>query len=463
MKKTTPVMMLCLISATTFGQGSLTPLGAPSPSMKTLQEVEPRTPISEAGYTIDTSGSYYLTTNLIASSYLSGITITADNVTVDLNGFSIMGSSTKASGIKMNDRNNVVVRNGTIRDCAYFGILAYRTSGCQFKNLRIIGNGRVSSSYDGINAGTNTTISGCFIKANGSGIEVDGESKIVENQILDNADDGLKLNGSNSYIADNIVKGNGDNYDLAAGNQLNILLCEIPENLNWPCSVRLAGTLICTTNGVNGITVAANDVSIDMDGHTLIGPGASSGSGIYQSSIYRNLAIKNGKVIHWEALQNAGIKAFGSSVILSDLHASTNYYGIYGVEVSVLSACTANDNHTGGISTGCGNTISDCAASYNGGDGVKVSTSSLVENSICHNNGYNGDGAGIHVLAWDNRIDGNNVISNDRGIEVDYSGNFIVRNSASRNSTNYVIHSGNDVGTIQTTPVGAGAWDNFEF
>jgi len=54
------------------------------------------------------------------------------------------------------------------------------------------------------------------------------------------------------------------------------------------------------------------------------------------------------------------------------------------------------------------------------------------------------------------------VTENDRGIDVDAGDNLIVRNSANANTTaNYDIVGGNDVGTLQTTPVGAGAWDNF--
>ena len=56
------------------------------------------------------------------------------------------------------------------------------------------------------------------------------------------------------------------------------------------------------------------------------------------------------------------------------------------------------------------------------------------------------------------------MVQNDNlGIDVNHSGNLIVRNSASENATSYSIVGGNDVGTIRTSPVGAGAWDNFEF
>ena len=77
-----------------MGQGSLTPPGAPGETMKTLAQVEPRTPISSLPYTINESGSYYVTGNL--SSTGSGIIIESSGVTVDLMGFSLTGDGTSS-------------------------------------------------------------------------------------------------------------------------------------------------------------------------------------------------------------------------------------------------------------------------------------------------------------------------------------------------------------------------------
>jgi parallel beta-helix repeat protein len=82
-------------------------------------------------------------------------------------------------------------------------------------------------------------------------------------------------------------------------------------------------------------------------------------------------------------------------------------------------------------------------------DGVRVSSQCLVVNNTCDDNGASGgDGAGIHATTGDNRIDGNTVTRNDRGIDVDFSGNLIIRNSASGNTTNYVIAADNRYGPV---------------
>src|SRR5215207_11600534 len=59
----------------TFAQGTLTPPGAPAQTMKTLDQVEPRKPISSLPFTITQPGSYYVTSNLVGVAASRGITV----------------------------------------------------------------------------------------------------------------------------------------------------------------------------------------------------------------------------------------------------------------------------------------------------------------------------------------------------------------------------------------------------
>ena len=94
--------------------GDLTPPAGPvAPTMKTLDEVEPRTAINltntpgdaDSVYRITASGSYYLTGNITDQADKSGIEIATSGVSIDLNGFALIG--VPGSGAGMGDDRSV--------------------------------------------------------------------------------------------------------------------------------------------------------------------------------------------------------------------------------------------------------------------------------------------------------------------------------------------------------------------
>src|SRR5207248_2233857 len=90
---------------TAHAQGSLTPPpGVPAPVMKSLDQIEARTPLIPGApgvsyanglYTITQPGGYYLTGNLTMTNKTgaSFITLATNNVTLDLNGFTLFGTA----------------------------------------------------------------------------------------------------------------------------------------------------------------------------------------------------------------------------------------------------------------------------------------------------------------------------------------------------------------------------------
>jgi len=133
-----------------LAKGALTPPDAPAPTMKSLNQIEPRTPISTLPYTISNAGSYYLTNNLTGQAGANGITITTSDVTLDLNGFTIIGVAGSSDGIFVNGINafNITIRNGTVGNWGTDGIGASIANSCQFDELRVSQNG----TYGGITA-----------------------------------------------------------------------------------------------------------------------------------------------------------------------------------------------------------------------------------------------------------------------------------------------------------------------
>src|SRR3954470_4200181 len=95
--------------STVFAQGTLTPPGAPAPTMKTLDQVEPRTPIdathtpgdADSLFKITQPGSYYLTANVTGVPAKHGVEIAASGVTLDLNGFDLVGVPGSLDGVSV--------------------------------------------------------------------------------------------------------------------------------------------------------------------------------------------------------------------------------------------------------------------------------------------------------------------------------------------------------------------------
>ncbi len=82
------------------GAGDVDPPPGPvMPTMIRLDEIEPRTPISALPFTINQCGSYFLTDCLTGVAGQNGITIDADDVTLDLNGFTLIGVPGSLDGI----------------------------------------------------------------------------------------------------------------------------------------------------------------------------------------------------------------------------------------------------------------------------------------------------------------------------------------------------------------------------
>ncbi len=99
------------------------PAGPVTSTYKTLAEVEPRTAINltntpgdaDSLFKITQPGSYYLTGNLTGGSSKKGVEVASDNVTLDLNGFALLGVAGSLSGIGTDvGHNNVTVRNGAV-------------------------------------------------------------------------------------------------------------------------------------------------------------------------------------------------------------------------------------------------------------------------------------------------------------------------------------------------------------
>jgi len=249
--------------STALAQGALTPPGAPAPMMKSLAQIEPRTPIASVPYTISSPGSYYLTTNVTVTSG-NGITIATNNVTLDLNGFTMTSIAPSANGtgiLLSGGCMNVAILNGFIVGGVTNNAGVYAGSGFAYgiyfssgypSNVRV---SRISVSgcqYDGINlyVVNSVLVEVCNVNMVG-GIGILGET-VYHSTALNCGDTGI-----NSRTADDCNVWGAGNVGITCGRADN---CAGVSSNSYGLFATTANNCSGTSNNGQGINaVVANN------------------------------------------------------------------------------------------------------------------------------------------------------------------------------------------------------------
>jgi parallel beta-helix repeat protein len=407
------VLSLCACLSS-FGQGSLTPPAAPGPTMKSLDQIQPRTIINATNtpgdanndFIISAPGSYYLTGNLNATKSNSGIQVAAGDVTIDLNGFRI------------------------VRTAGGSDLISLPAGNCRIMNGKLHGAYVANNGINGASASegtlTDVTIQNCLV----AGASVGDHWLIHHCQFNENIGAG----------------GSG----LATGSDCVITEC------------------VAYFNGIDGITAGSGNLVKGCTAHSNYINGINAGTG---SSVIDCVATNNqGNNLS----QVGGIKvAAGCSVIHCTASGNTGPNALSGGIVAAANCaiigCNAYQNSTTGsggpfgcgiVVVGEGGLIKDCTVSNNKGDGMYLSGanySQVIGNVVISNNLNATSNAGIDVLfSTAMRIEGNQVAHNKRGINVGDGANIIIRNTASGNNTaNYFIGNGNSIQVVTAATTGA--------
>lgn len=228
-----------------------------------------------------------------------------------------------------------------------------------------------------------------------------------------------------------------------------------------PTNLTIGGSYYVTTNltgtaSNNGITVSTNDVTIDLNGFTLTGV-SSALSGIITSGAISNLVVKNGTIKNWP------VNGINSSTGNQNRVINVTVMGCQIGMLTGISDSIQNCSVTGSVLFGCSlnanNLIKNSILSNNGVHGIVTNPQDEILDCFISDNGV----TGIFVNSPNCLIDGNNLVSNGSyGLEISsgYTGNIIVRNTASVNPTNYFTQPGNDIGPIGTAASSTSPWAN---
>ncbi|MFG0275819.1 MAG: right-handed parallel beta-helix repeat-containing protein [Phycisphaerales bacterium] len=322
--------------------GDLTPPGAPTSTMKTLDQVEPRTPIGQADvpFTITRAGSYYLTENLFPANLNDPfvIEVAADDVTLDLMGFRIEGATevtTANYGVAVNTQvQNVVVRDGTITKCRFSGVEALLADGVNLESLRLTFNGT-----DGARVGDRSRVENCTAFGNeNTGVTVVGGGVVIRNTIAEgNAIDGIDAGASTSI-----------------------------EN--------------CTadSNGRYGILVAAGSTAVNctalnngQDGFFTVGGSVLTGCAAYANGLSGFRSNARATFIECSAISNDehGFELSSSAVVRdcsSNQNAMSGFHLADGVDNCRIEGNSATGNNIGFAVVGAANVVVGNNAATNG-------------------------------------------------------------------------------------------------
>jgi len=228
------------------------------------------------------------------------------------------------------------------------------------------------------------------------------------------------------------------------------------------------------------ITAAGAGISVQADDGTGVGINATSQNG---------LTIRNGRIAAWTATcvlsgnrsrlekllvencSGSGIHTGYDSIVVDSIVSYNNVHGVIVREGSVVRGCRAVHNTENGIwveehFNTVGALVTGCVVDGNLKNGIRIDGLSTVIDNHVQNNATP-DKAGIWVKGNLNRVEGNTVVNNNNGLDVDGSYNVITRNMVGGSLlSNFDVDSAAVGNLILVHPIGAVSapdpWANIE-
>jgi hypothetical protein len=287
------------------------------------------TPIS-ACTTITLIGSYQLTRN-ISIAGADCLKIAVNEVTIDLNGFSITGNRTGRAITDLGKaRTALTVKNGTLSGFAT-GVALATSSAVTVENLRVL-----NMAADGVETGPNSEVRKTQSSTNGKiGILLSVNSTADSDVTSNNGSTGIVTAGY-GLVEGNNASGNGGD-GIATGSFCNIRHNTVSANkaggITNPGGCNVSDNAV-SSNGFFGIrsgegsTLTRNNISYNTGNGIEAGP---------NSTLTNNTASNN---------TLSGIIADSGSLLSSDTASQNGSYGIYVTCPSSLIGDVTLGSHT---------------------------------------------------------------------------------------------------------------------
>jgi hypothetical protein len=232
------------------------------------------TKITSLPYTINSPGFYYVIGNLTCASG-HGITVNANDVTIDLMGFCLSGNSGSGESIAIlsQDHSNLEVRNGTLRGWKTCGVLASSvemgSDSTKVINVRCQNNNYLNISL----VGANSLVRGCTIYGGDTGIA----ASLVENNVVSNCSSN-GITGASGYS--NRISGNVVSNCSTGINVIGSIIGNVVNNCGTGinCIGSIIGNTVSCDIGQTGINIS-NVFPVMMDQNTVIGAGTHYSGG----------------------------------------------------------------------------------------------------------------------------------------------------------------------------------------
>lgn len=261
-------------------------------------------------------------------------------------------------------------------------------------------------------------------------------------------------------VAVSVPRASAEFYVIAGSRGVGTEIKSLPYTVPSSGFYYITKDLTCSSVIKPGILVKCDDVTIDLMGFRLTGPGGTGAcDGIYMNG-RTNVEIRNGTVKNFQQngiyeddssgtghrmfnlrlLDNgvAGIYLSGSNNIVDKCTAFGNdSRGIY-VYNGLITSSTCYNNGTSGIDVGIGSTVIGNTCYANTGDGISGGNNSTIKDNTCFDNTIDGITTSINVTVTGNTCNDNNQI----GIDVS-NGSTVIGNTCTNNGDYGISLGGN--------------------